>query len=146
MMTAFAVIALVVAAVVAGTVASRMLTHRGDDEQAGTQCGTCGGTAGKCMHDCMLEAATGPIEYYDDEELDAYRGRESDSYTDGEADEFREVLYTMRPDEVAGWTRSMTLRQINLPDQIKDEVIMLVGDSGRPQANTLQEYTDDGNT
>lgn len=145
-MTAFAVIALVVAAVVAGTVASRMLTRRGDEEQAGTQCGTCGGTAGKCMHDCMLEAATCPIEYYDDEELDAYRGRESGSYTDGEADEFREVLYTMRPDEVAGWTRSMALRQINLPDQIKDEVIMLVSDSGRPQANTLQEYTDDGNT
>ncbi len=74
----------------------------------------------------MMEAATREIEYYDDEELDRYRGRRSDEYTDDEVHEFADVLYTMRPDEVAGWNRSLILRGINLPDALKDEVIMLM--------------------
>ena len=47
----------------------------------------------------------------------------ADDYTDEEVEEFSEVLYTMQPDEVAGWNRSLILRGINLPNQIKDEVI-----------------------
>ena len=74
----------------------------------------------------MMEAATREIEYYDDEELDRYRGRRSDEYTDDEVHEFADVLYTMHPDEVAGWNRSLILRGINLPDALKDEVIMLM--------------------
>ena len=38
---------------------------------------------------------------------------------------FSEVLYTMRHEEIADWCRSLTLRGINLPDQIKDETFML---------------------
>ena len=49
--------------------------------------------------------------------------RAADDYTDEEVEEFSEVLYTMQPDEVAGWNRSLILRGINLPNQIKDEVI-----------------------
>lgn len=79
-----------------------------------------------------MEAATKPVEYYEDEELDAYRGRPSDGYTDEEAEEFREVLYTMRPDETPGWARSLTLRGINPPDQVKDELLMLIGEEVTP--------------
>ena len=67
-------------------------------------------------------------EYYDDEELDAYRGRPSDEYTNEEVEQFQEVLYTMKSDEVAGWVRSLQLRGINLPDDLKDEVFMIVGE------------------
>ena len=42
-----------------------------------------------------------------------------------EAELFSDVLYTMRQDEVAAWCRSLHLRGIELPDQIKDEVYML---------------------
>lgn len=73
----------------------------------------------------MMEAAIKDIEYYDDEELDVFRGRESDTYTEQDVEQFSEVLYTMRPDEVKGWTRSLTLRGINLPNQLKDEVFAL---------------------
>ena len=38
------------------------------------------------------------------------------------------MLYTMRSDEVAGWVRSLQLRQVELPDEVKDEVIMIVGE------------------
>lgn len=93
-------------------------------------CSTCdGSSASKCEQDCMMEAATKPIEYFDDEELDTFSGRQSDSYTDDEAEQFADVLYTMRPDEVAAWCRSLNLRGVSLPDQIKDEVAMIVSDN-----------------
>ena len=88
-------------------------------------CSTCNGENNKCEQECMMEAAIKDIEYYDDEELDVFQGRESDTYTEQEVKQFSEVLYTMRHDEVKGWTRSLTLRGINLPNQLKDEVFAL---------------------
>ena len=89
-------------------------------------CDTCNGEDSRCEQECMMEAATKPIEYYDDEELDRFALRPSDSYTDEEAEEFREVLYTMKPDDVKGWNRSLILRGINVPNQIKDELTLMV--------------------
>lgn len=89
-------------------------------------CSSCDGTDDKCEQVCMMEAATKDIEYYDDEELDRFRGRLSNQYTDAEVEEFATVLYTMQPHEVKGWNRSLILREINLPDQIKDEVITMI--------------------
>ena len=43
-------------------------------------------------------------------------------------DEFREVLYTMQEVEVAGWVRSLQLRAVELPDDLKDEVFLIVGE------------------
>lgn len=89
-------------------------------------CSSCDGTDDKCEQVCMMEAATKDIEYYDDEELDRFRGRPSNQYTDAEVEEFATVLYTMQPHEVKGWNRNLILREINLPDQIKDEVITMI--------------------
>ena len=66
------------------------------------------------------------IEYYEDEELDRFRGRSSGDYTEEETEEFREVLLTMRPDEVTGWLQSLQLRGVELPDGVKDDVLMIV--------------------
>ena len=93
-----------------------------------SSCATCTGSSDKCEQECMMEAATKEIEYYDDEELDVFRGRPSSEYTAEEAEQFGYVLSTMRDDEVAGWCRSLTLRGIELPNQIKDEVVMIVDD------------------
>lgn len=68
------------------------------------------------------------MEYYDDEELDAYRGRSGYDYTEAEIEEFRYVLETMREDEVAGWMRSLMLREVMLPEELKDEVLLIVGE------------------
>ena len=68
------------------------------------------------------------IEYYDDEYLDTYRGRESDEYSDEEIEQFEDVLTTMHEDDVAGWVRSLQLRGINLPDALKDQVFLIVGE------------------
>ena len=88
----------------------------------------CCGAHEVCEKDSLLAALSKQIEYYNDEELDRFRGREGDGYTPEEADEFRDVLYTMRSDEVAGWVRSLQLRLVNLPDEVKDEVFLIVGE------------------
>ena len=99
--------------------------------QNGSECATCSGENAKCEQDCMIEAAIRDVEYYDDEELDRFCGRASDEYNDEEVEEFAEVLHTMRQEEVADWCRSLTLRGIHLPDQLKDETVMLIDDMKR---------------
>ncbi len=79
-----------------------------------------------CEKESLLSAVSKEVEYYDDEELDRFRGRTPNDYTDQESDEFRDVLYSMRDDEVAGWTRSLQLRGIQLPEDVRDEVILIV--------------------
>lgn len=126
------VVVLLLSLVVLGVLAavwSRMSSSAdGESEAIVTRptCATCNGEDTRCEQECMMEAATREVEYYDDEELDRYRGRPSDCYTDDEADDFREVLMTMPPSEAKGWNRSLILRGINVPDQIKDELLMMI--------------------
>ena len=90
-----------------------------------TNCATCDGVNAKCEQECMMEAALKDVVYFDDEELDVYRGRPSDEYSDKEAEDFADVMYSMRQDEVKEWNRSLIMRGINMPDQIKDEFVAL---------------------
>lgn len=89
-------------------------------------CDTCNGEDNRCEQECMMEAATRDVEYYDDEELDRFKGRPSDCFTDDEAELFREVLLTMPQSDAKGWNRSLILRGINVPDQIKDELLLMI--------------------
>ncbi len=89
----------------------------------------CCGMHMTCERDSLLAAVSEKIEYYDDEELDRFAGREPDVYTDSEIEEFRDIMLTMRPDEIAGWVRSLQLRNIQLPQPVRDEIIMIVAEA-----------------
>ena len=88
----------------------------------------CCGQHEVCEKESLLAALSKEIEYYNDEELDRFQGKESDAYSAEAEEEFRDVLYTMREDEVAGWVRSLQLRGVELPLGLRNEVIMIVGD------------------
>lgn len=75
-----------------------------------------------------LSPITGEIVYYDDEELDRFRGRDADDYTPEEIEEFRDVLLTLLPADVAGWSRSIQVREIQLPTEVREELIMIVSE------------------
>ncbi len=87
----------------------------------------CCGEHEVCEKGKIKRALRTDIEYFDDEELDAYRGMASDEYDDEAVEEFREVLYTMDPKEVDDWLKSLELRGVALPDALKDEVFVLLG-------------------
>ena len=88
----------------------------------------CCGQHEVCERDSLLAAVSKKIEYYDDEELDKYIGVAPDAYTPEQEDEFRDVFYTMQDTDVAGCVRSLQLRGIALPDNIKDEVFLIIGE------------------
>lgn len=81
-----------------------------------------------CEKESLLAAVSKKIEYYDDEELDRFKGRQANEYSDEEIDEFREIMFTMKEEEVAGWSRSLQLRGIELPNELKDELFLIVGE------------------
>ena len=81
------------------------------------------------LHEVCEKAADAIAEndlYYDDEELDEFRGRDADSYTEAEVDLFREVLLTLRRDELLAWEAALRERRLALPSQLRDELILLV--------------------
>jgi hypothetical protein len=104
----------------------RRSPESGETDAAGRT--ECCGQHEVCERESLLAAAARKIEYYDDEELDAYRGMAPDGYRDQEIEAFREVLYTLRETEVAGWLRSLQLRNINLPDRLKDEALLITSE------------------
>lgn len=103
----------------------------------------CCGQHSTCERDSLLAAISKEIVYYNDEELDRFRGKESEDYTDQEADEFREIFYELREIEVAGWVRSLQLRGIEMPDQIKDEVLLIVRERRFRPVNGHDDHSDD---
>lgn len=126
----YLIIALIALGIIAAVIG--LLSHNKDGNpdvinNNTSSCASCDGFDPRCEQECMMEAATKPIEYFDDEELDEFKDRPSDKYSDDEVEMFREVLYTMKTEEVKEWCRSLTLRNISLPDQLKDEVFMMIG-------------------
>ena len=94
-----------------------------EEEDDGEEC--CGEHE-VCEKGKIKRALRTDIEYFDDEELDRFRGTAPDEYDDEAVEEFREVLYTMHPSEVEDWLKSLELREVALPDVLKDEVFMLI--------------------
>lgn len=72
------------------------------------------------------------VIYYDDEELDAFAGRAGDGYTADEEEQWRDVLYTLRPEDLIGWGQSVKHRGLVMPDAIRAEFLLLAGEHHTP--------------
>ena len=64
--------------------------------------------------------------YFDDEELDRFKGMKPEEYTEADIEEFRQVLYTMREDEVENWAHCIETRGIELPSEIREEILLML--------------------
>ncbi|MDE6403428.1 MAG: phospholipase [Muribaculaceae bacterium] len=82
-----------------------------------------------CEKDSLIAGLDKELLYYDDEELDRFAGRPADGYNETETEEFRDILLTLKPDEIAGWARSITMRGITLPAGVRDELLMIVSEA-----------------
>lgn len=98
-----------------------------------------------CERDSLLASVSAEIEYFDDEELDRFSGRTSEGYSASEADEFREVMLTMPVDNIAAWARSLQLRNIELPDAVRDELLLIVSEERASRASSDTATSQSGN-
>ena len=76
----------------------------------------------------LLSGANSGIVYFEDEELDRFRGRPGEAYTGEEEEQFRDVLYTLQPSDLLPWEQSLKKRGIIMPKAIREEFIMLYGE------------------
>lgn len=96
---------------------------------AGANDSECCGMHIVCEKDSLSPVFGDEIVYFDDEELDVYVGFEPAHYTTEDIERFRDVLLTLRPDDIAPWARSIQQRNIILPDAVRDELFILVNES-----------------
>lgn len=85
----------------------------------------CCGTHLVCERDTLLNT-TPDIVYYDDEELDVLADKNPDEYGENEILLLKEVFYSLQDTDVAGWCRSLQLRHIELPSDLRDEALLIV--------------------
>jgi hypothetical protein len=78
-----------------------------------------------CERETLLQT-NAKIEYYDDEELDALAGIAAEDYTREQYQMIREVFETLKASDVPGWVRSIQLRNIQLPLDIREEALLIV--------------------
>jgi hypothetical protein len=112
---------------VALSISNYLQRRKGNNGKRASANGCCG-MHEVCERDSLIDAFAGEPEYFDDEELDRYARRDPADYTAGEADEFREIFYSVLDEEKPRWIRSLQRRGIALPNQLKDEVLMIVNE------------------
>lgn len=88
----------------------------------------CCGAHEVCEFEEMLQNPE-EIIYFEDEELDRFRGISADAYDDTQIDEFRDVLYTLKDDEIRMWLLSIERRKLQLPAILRQEALMMVAEA-----------------
>ena len=78
-----------------------------------------------CERETLLQT-NAQVEYFDDEELDALIGIDAEDYTQEQYQMIREVFETLKASDVPGWVRSIQLRNIQLPLDIREEALLIV--------------------
>lgn len=78
-----------------------------------------------CERETLLQT-NAEIIYYDDEELDALAGIDPEQYTPEQVAAIQHVFATLQERDVPGWCRSMQLRNIALPLDIREEALFIV--------------------
>lgn len=78
-----------------------------------------------CERETLLQT-NAEIIYYDDEELDALVGIAAENYSQEQYQMIREVFETLKASDVPGWVRSIQLRNIQLPLDIREEALLIV--------------------
>lgn len=78
-----------------------------------------------CERETLLQT-NAEIIYYDDEELDALVGIAAEDYSQEQYQMIREVFETLKASDVPGWVRSIQLRNIQLPLDIREEALLIV--------------------
>lgn len=87
----------------------------------------CCGTHEVCEQDSLLNTEN-KIIYFDDEELDVLANVSPTDFSSEQIKQLSEVFFTLKESDVAGWLRSLQLRHIQLPIELREEALMIVSE------------------
>lgn len=93
----------------------------------------CCGAHEVCENESLLASHT-KIIYFADEELDDFKDRDPESYTSQEIEQFEEVFFTLRENELVEWLKSLQLRHVPLPPVIKEQALMIIAERRKEPA------------
>ena len=93
----------------------------------------CCGAHEVCENESLLASNT-KIIYFADEELDGFKDRDPETYTDQEIEQFEEVFFTLRENELVEWLKSLQLRHVPLPPSIKEQALMIISERRKEPA------------
>ena len=97
--------------------------HRSPAEPQPKADGECCGMHLVCERE--MPPAEKPV-YYDDEELDVLAHIDADNLTDEQAEAVRDVFRSLQESDVTGWVRSLQMRDIPLPPDVREEALLIV--------------------
>ena len=87
----------------------------------------CCGAHEVCEQDSLLNTEN-KIIYFDDEELDVLANVSPTDFSSEQIKQLSEVFFTLKESDVAGWLRSLQLRHIQLPIELREEALMIVSE------------------
>jgi len=124
-------IVLVIVIVVLFEIRERQRAKHPEQTEESTRPDGCCGEHLVCEKETLLQT-NAEIIYYDDEELDALAGIEPNDYTKAQHDAIEQVFETLQEKDVPGWCRSLQLRNIALPPDIREEALLIVKERRSP--------------
>lgn len=99
----------------------------GETEITINEDGECCGAHEVCDRESLL-SADGNAEYFDDENLDVLADVQPDKFTEDQLNQLSEVFYTLRESDVAAWLRSLQIRRIQLPLELREQALLIVSE------------------
>ncbi len=89
--------------------------------------GECCGAHEVCDRESLLSADV-QIEYFDDENLDVLADVQPEKFTDDQFNQLSDVFFTLRESDVAAWLRSLQIRRIQLPLELREQALLIVSE------------------
>lgn len=85
-----------------------------------------GGCCGKHAACAKNVAQTSPcdeeLDYFDDEDLDRFKGKFPSDYSEEETKEFRDIFHSLLDKDRSDWLQSLEKREVAIPAALADEI------------------------
>lgn len=91
----------------------------------------CCGAHAVCEDDTLLNASN-KIVYYDDDELDVLSGISPNNFTNEQLKFMSDIFFTLKERDIAGWLRSLQMRNIQLPIELREQALLVVSERRTP--------------
>jgi hypothetical protein len=89
--------------------------------------GKCCGAHSVCEQDTLLSSSN-IISYYNDVDLDVLAGISPVNFTDEQLKLLSDVFFSLKESDTAGWLRSLQMRNIQLPVELREQALLIVSE------------------